>query len=244
MERIDYVNDNLTLIQKTDGLTFGTDALLLAAYVNGKHASGLEIGAGSGIISLLLLTREKLKKTVAVEIQETYADLTRRNAEKNGLSDRLDAVCADIRTYRAENEGFDLIYSNPPYMKTTCGKSNDSDAKNIARHEVNGDIFDFCLAAKRLLRFGGDFYCVYRTDRLSELLCALSHAEIEPKRLTVVYANAEAKPSMVLVCAKRGAAPGLTFTPPFFIYQDKENKTYSNDMNDILENGSFPKRFM
>ena len=36
-ERVDYVNDSLSLIQKTDGLTFGTDALLLAGYVSGKY---------------------------------------------------------------------------------------------------------------------------------------------------------------------------------------------------------------
>ena len=52
-ERLDYVNDSLSLIQKTDGLTFGTDALLLAGYIFGKHQSGLEIGGGSGIISMV-----------------------------------------------------------------------------------------------------------------------------------------------------------------------------------------------
>ena len=56
-ERLDYVNDSLSLIQKTDGLTFGTDALLLAGYVRGRSKLGLEIGGGTGIISMLLLTR-------------------------------------------------------------------------------------------------------------------------------------------------------------------------------------------
>ena len=56
-ERIDEVNDRLRLIQKTDGLTFGTDALLLAAYVKKKGETALELGGGSGIISLLLAAR-------------------------------------------------------------------------------------------------------------------------------------------------------------------------------------------
>ena len=46
MERCDYVNDNLKLIQETDGLTFGTDALLLAGYINGHHKHGCEFGSG------------------------------------------------------------------------------------------------------------------------------------------------------------------------------------------------------
>ena len=73
MERCDFVNDNLKLIQKTDGLTFGTDALLLAGYINGKYKRGCEIGSGSGIISLLLITREKIGSCVALEVQEEYS---------------------------------------------------------------------------------------------------------------------------------------------------------------------------
>ena len=60
-ERIDSVNDSIKLIQKTDGLTFGTDALLLAAYVRKRAARGAEFGAGGGIISMLILTRGKCR---------------------------------------------------------------------------------------------------------------------------------------------------------------------------------------
>ena len=53
-ERIDYVNDSLSLIQKPEGLTFGTDALLLAGYMHGRYDFGYELGGGSGIISMLV----------------------------------------------------------------------------------------------------------------------------------------------------------------------------------------------
>ena len=56
-ERIDKINENLSLIQKIDGLTFGTDALLLAAFIGKKEESALELGGGSGIISMLLAAR-------------------------------------------------------------------------------------------------------------------------------------------------------------------------------------------
>ena len=116
MERCDFVNDDLRLIQDTEGLTFGTDALLLAGYINGKYKHGCELGSGSGIISMLLLTRNKVQRVTALEVQEHYADLTRRNAELNELSDRMECVCSDLRDYKATCE-FDLIYTNPPYMK-------------------------------------------------------------------------------------------------------------------------------
>ncbi len=242
-ERIDYVNDSISLIQKPEGLTFGTDALLLAGYVSGKYRLGVELGAGSGIISMLLLTRKKVDEITALEVQVEYAELTQRNAELNGLSARLVSVCADLREVRGDGTA-DAVFTNPPYMRTTSGRGNLTDAKNIARHEVFGDIGDFCDAARRLLKFGGSFYAVYRTDRLCDLLSEMRRCAIEPKRMTFVHANADAEPSMVLVEGRLGGRCGLFVTPPLLIYRDGKNGEYSDEMNYIMENGSFPDGFV
>lgn len=239
MERIDYVNDSLKLIQQTDGLTFGTDALLLAGYISGKYKNALEIGGGTGIISMLLLCREKAQKATAVEVQEEFADLIHRNAELNGLSDRLKAELCDIRDFKADGD-YDLIYTNPPYMKTDSGKANTMDKKNIARHEVFGDISDFTEAAKKLLKFGGTFAVVYRPDRLVDLIAAMRGSKLEPKRITFVHADTESESSMVLIEGKLGGKSGAILTRPLIIYKDRTHSEYSEDMKYIMENGSFP----
>ncbi len=242
-ERIDYVNDSLSLIQKPEGLTFGTDALLLAGYVSGKYRLGVELGAGSGIISMLLLTRSKVDAVRAIEVQEEYAELTRRNAELNGLADRLEAVCADVRGAIGDGKA-DLVFSNPPYMKTDSGKSNLTSKKNAARHEVFGGIGDFCEAAKRLLKYGGAFAVVYRPDRLCDLIYEMRRCGIEPKRMTYVHANTSSEPSMVLVEGRLGGKCGLYVTPPLIIYKDKSNAEYGENMQYIMEMGSFPSEFV
>jgi len=115
-ERLDEVNDKLRLIQKTDGLTFGTDALLLAAFVAKKAKRALEIGGGSGIVSLLLATRERCSYIDCLEVQETYAALIERNVHLNGLDGRVNAVCADARAFplRADTGSYDAVFSTPP----------------------------------------------------------------------------------------------------------------------------------
>ena len=241
-ERIDKVNDDLSLIQKPGGLLFGTDALLLAGYVSGNFDFGIEFGGGSGIISMLMLSRNKLKVCNAIEAQEDYAKLIERNAELNSLEDRLRAVYADVRDYAPEADA-DIIFTNPPYMKTTSGKACGADNKNIARHEVFGDIRDFLLSAKRMLKFGGAFYAVYRPDRLVDLISAMRECGIEPKRATFVHASANAEASMVLIEGRRGGKPQLKLTKPLLIYSDSEHKTYSRDMNYIMSEGSFPEDF-
>ncbi len=241
-ERIDEVNDSLSLIQKTDGLTFGTDALLLAAYVRGRHVRGVELGSGSGIISMLLITRKKVQKITAYEVQEEYADLTRRNAEQNHLEEVLTATCLDVR-HIPSGESEDVVFTNPPYMKTDSGKSNRENKKNAARHEVFGGIYDFCQAARRTLKYGGAFYAVYRPDRLVDIILAMRETSLEPKRITFVHADSDSESSMVLIEAKKGGKGGAQLTKPLIIYKDRTHKEYTDDMKYIMELGSFPDKF-
>ncbi len=241
-ERLDKVNEDITLIQKKDGLTFGTDAFLLASYIKPMpRAKAVELGAGTGIISFLLATRGRLGEINAIEIQEDFASLAQRNAVFNNLDGTVHIKCADVLSLKPADIGgeADVVFSNPPYMKTDSGKRNDSDYKYIARHEVCGDINDFCAAAFRLLKHGGLFYAVWRPDRLTDIICAMRAARLEPKIMTLVHADRECAPSMMLVCAKKGAAPGITVTPPLFMYDGKERTQMSERALKIYETMSF-----
>ena len=240
-EKIETVNENIKLISKKDGLTFGTDAYLLAAYVARSPSSlAVDLGSGTGILPLLLLARKKIQKAVAVEVQESFCDLIDRNAALNGMSDNIETLCSDVRDLPSgalAAECAELVLSNPPYMTADSGKANASDAKFIARHEVLGDISDFCRTAASLLKYGGKFYCVYRPDRLADLICAMRTHKLEPKRMTLVHATAASAPSMVLVEAKKGAAPSLVLTRPLLLTDAGGNQT--EDARRIYEIGSF-----
>lgn len=239
-ERVDFVNGGLTLLQNKGHLTFGTDALLLAAFV-GKAKRAAELGAGNGIVSLLCAAREKCQHIDAFEIQQSVADLCRHNVEQNGLSHRISVLNRDLRCLTKEEEGiYNAVFTNPPYMKTGAGKECATTEKQMARHEVAGDIYAFCTAASRLLNYGADFYCVYRPDRLSDLFDAMRQADIEPKAVTAVCQSFRHAPSMVLVKGKKGGKAGLYFSPVFFIKEQEEN---SPDYAYLLEKGEFHERF-
>lgn len=241
-ERLDEVNDRLRLIQKTDGLTFGTDALLLAAFIRKKGNTALELGGGSGIISLLLAARERFSFIRSVELQPSYAELIARNAALNGLEDRLVATPADIRCHEALGEAgsYDAVFSNPPYMTTDCGFPCAEDAKNIARHEVSGGISDFACAAAAMLKYGGAFYVVYRPERMADLLSACRAYKLEAKRMTFVHARASLPPSMLLAEFRLGGRRGLTVTRPLILTEAKHNTA---DYDYLLQNGILPDDF-
>lgn len=247
--RIDKVNDDITLVQRKSGLTFGTDAYLLYAYVrsHGKGSIGVDLGAGSGIISLLLANKGKLSKIYAVEVQKGYSELVSLNAEQNRLSERVISVNADVCKLSAEDIGgeADAVFTNPPYMKAQSGKENLCDEKNIARREVLATIDDFCVCGARLLKYGGAFYAVYRPERLAELLYSMKKSGIEPKRLTFVCPDAFTRPSLVLVEGRKGGGEGLFATAPLIMHKDTSAKPLEDteDLKYIYANGEFDEKY-
>ena len=239
-ERINEINENLRLIERTDGLVFGTDAYLLSAFLPKRSTLiGAELGAGTGVISLLALSKNKCKHVYGIEIQEDFSRLSERNAELNGFSDRFTIInknvndCTCVDTFKE----VDFVFSNPPYMKVSSGKANENDEKNIARHEVCANIYDFCACAKRILKHGGNFYIVYRPDRMIDLISALRNNNFEPKKIIFIHPNSTTPPSLILVSAKLGAKSGLIIPKPVFIYKDGTTE-YTEEYENIYKNCS------
>ena len=241
-EKLTKVNENINLIQKENGLTFGTDAFLLASFIKAQRSGiAVELGGGTGIISLLCASREKFSKIYCAEIQRDFANIIQRNAELNGLDSKVISLCTDARELKSANIGceVDAVFSNPPYMKVDSGKRNEHDEKFIARHEVCGDINDFCACAKRLLKHGGFFYCVWRPDRLTDLICAMRENNLEPKEMCFVHANTKCAPSMVLIKAKKGAAASVSIHEPLFLNLDNDPKALTERAKKIYEECNF-----
>lgn len=235
-ERVDSVDSKISLIQKSQGFSYGTDAVLLAAFIRKmSKKTAVEFGAGTGIVSLLCEEYSKFNKIYAVEIQDEYYDLLSRNLKINSSS--VIAIHNDIRNLKTEDFGgeVDVVFSNPPYMKNDSGKANSDSGKNTARHEVEGTINDFCFRASKILKHGGLFYCVYRPDRLIDLISSMRKYSLEPKRIINVHSYYGSRASMVLVEAKKGAYPSLYLTKPFVVFNSatESNSDITLDMKKV-----------
>ena len=154
------INADIILNEPHGGIRFGTDALLLswAAYdaAAGKKRV-LDIGTGSGVIPLLLLGAGSRSHFTGLEIQPEYASAANENAAQNGFSARFTAICGSAGDAAAlfPAGGFDVVVTNPPYMRADCGYVNTSHALSVARREESGGIAMFCTAAAHCLKSGG-----------------------------------------------------------------------------------------
>lgn len=247
MESVTEINENLKLIQNTNGLTFGTDAFLLSAFVSGgRNLLGADLGSGTGIIPLLCASKNKAAHIYAVEIQESFAEIINKNVALNGFDGVIEPICSDLRELKSSSfeRELDFVTANPPYMKADSGKRNIYDEKFIARHEVCGDISDFCACAYRLLKHGGKFYTVWRPDRLVDLIFALRENRLEPKVITFVCATKDSEPSMVLVRSVKGGSSSAVVTKNLILYDSIENRDkniLSKDAKEIYDTCSFDK---
>lgn len=94
----------------------GTDGVLLGAWAPVQNAKYiLDVGAGSGLISLQLAQRNPWASITSIEIDPAAAAQAKENIQSSPWSDRMEVICSDFRDYHAENK-FDLIVSNPPYF--------------------------------------------------------------------------------------------------------------------------------
>lgn len=226
------IDSTHNLYQFTDGFLFGTDAVLLSGFVNPKkNAVGVEFGTGTGIIPLLLSIHKDFKKIYALEIQEEYALLAKENIALNGFEEKVEILCGDLKDAKKILPFYcDFVFTNPPYMKRDSGEKNEDPKKRIARHEIFCDIGDICRAASSLLQDKGDFYCVYRLDRMAELFEAMKKEKLEPKNIVFVTPKPDSAPDLILVRGVKGAKPSLKSRPPFLIQDEFGNRTKETEI--------------
>ena len=204
------------LFRQSEHFKLSTDSVLLADFVQIRGAKrGIDLGCGSGILSLLLAQKSAGLRMTGLELLPEPAAAARENAARNGLDSRIEVLDGDIRECRAlfRAGSFDLVVSNPPYFPADRGAVAPRADRAAARAEASCSLSELCDAAAFLLRTGGSLFLVHRPERLSELCCCLSERGLEPKRLRLVCHRAESAPSLVLLEARRGGRPGLQIEP-------------------------------
>lgn len=237
-EHIEYIDSSLKLIV-SESHTFGTDALLLAAFSAPKRKNNMcDFGTGCGIIPFYWL-REGAEKVSAVEIQDKACDQLNRSITLNGIEDRFRLVHSDLRDLngKLEKGAFDLVTMNPPYTEEGHGIMSRASADKIARHETNLSLGELFLSASELLKFGGRMCICLRPERLAQAMCEMRNAKIEPKRLRFVSQRDGKAPWLFLLEGKKGRNPGLIVEKELHI--ENPDSTPSEEMNIIM--GSYKK---
>lgn len=224
-ERIDDLEyKGLKIIQNKEGFCFGIDSVLLSDFAKDikKGAKVLDLGTGTGIISILLCGKTDLKEIIGVEIQEEVYDMAKRSAELNNLENRFKVINEDIKeiSKKFPANSFDAIVTNPPYKRENSGLQNENKAQLISRHEVMCNIEDIAKVASNFLNSNCSIYMIHRPDRLVDIIQALKKYKLEPKNIRFIYPKINKEPNLVLIKATKNGKPFLKVEKPLFVYNE------------------------
>jgi tRNA1(Val) A37 N6-methylase TrmN6 len=170
----------LVLRQPRRGHRFGHDAILLAAAAaaaGGEHA--VDLGAGVGTAGLALAQRVAGLAVTLLEIDPVLANLAKQNAARNGLADRVRAVCLDVAAPGADFAAAGLsagsahgVLMNPPF---NAAANPSPEARRRQAHSAAHDtLWQWTRTASRLLRPNGVLTLIWRADGLGEVLEVLA----------------------------------------------------------------------
>lgn len=232
-ERIDDLEwKNLKIIQNEELFCFGTDAVLLSSFVNLKKGETVvDLCTGSGIIAILLAGRELNNEIFGVEILPEAADMAKRSAEMNALSN-VHIINADVRdAKKLIGKQAEVVCVNPPYEKLMSGFEPKNEAERIARTEALIEQKEIFASAKALLKPQGRFYLINKVARMAESIAELSKLGMETKKLCFILPAKDKQPKLFMLEAVNGGKVGLTLMPPIII--NDENGQYTQQMKNI-----------
>lgn len=222
------------IFQPRNGYRFSIDSILLARFVTIRPRDRmLDLGAGSGVVSLAIAALAKPQEIVAIEKQAELVAMIRRNAASNRI-DSIRAIAADLRmpTNELRQNGFDVVVANPPYRANQTGRISPNAARHLARSEASATLEDFVAAAARYTRRGGRAAFVFAADRSAELIALLRINALEPKRIRFVHPYMDASATMMLVEARKNGGIEVAIEPPLILYEAP--RIYSREARAML----------
>ena len=141
-----FTFQQFTVNQSEDVFRVGTDGVLLGALANISDKKRiLEVGTGSGLISLMLAQRNPDCQITAIDINEKAVLLAKENFENSAFSDRLSVMQSDFKNFH-DDEAYDLVVSNPPYFD-----ENSSAKDAVARQKIELNFSDLIRKSSQLI---------------------------------------------------------------------------------------------
>jgi tRNA1Val (adenine37-N6)-methyltransferase len=168
-------------------MKIGTDGVLLGAWtpINNNPCSILDIGAGTGVIALILAQRSNAEQIDALEIDEEAYEQSVDNFENSPWSDRLFCFHAGLDEFVEEPEDeYDLIVSNPPFY--TEDYKSDNEQRDLARFQDAMPFEDLIEAAALLLSENGIFAVIIPFKEEENFLALATAYELFPLKITHV----------------------------------------------------------
>jgi tRNA1(Val) A37 N6-methylase TrmN6 len=210
----------MILYQPESGYCYNSDSIFLYDFINSFTPKGkvLDVGAGCGVVGLLVARDNKKVELEAVEKQEAFVFYAKTNAKVNKIDYKMhesDFLNLD------ESQKYDYIISNPPFYHDGASKSDDEMLFN-ARYNVNLPISDFFKKVSRLLKPQSHFIFCYDASQFGLICAELDRVKLRVVDVRFVHPKVDKKASLVMLHVRNGSKSLMKVWPPFISFDGDE----------------------
>jgi len=210
----------MLLYQPESGYCYNSDSIFLYDFIMSFHPKGkvLDVGAGCGVVGLLVARDKEKVSLEAVEKQAAFIDYARTNARINKIAYKLhECDFLDLD----ENNKYDYIVSNPPFYPDGVQKSENEMLVN-ARYNFNLPLTSFFQKISRLLKPHSHFIFCYDVSQFALICTELQKVKMRIVDVQFVHPKVDRTASLVLVHARNGSKSMMKVWEPFIIYDGDE----------------------
>lgn len=225
------------IYQNDEWFKFSLDSVLLSKFVtlNLRTKKIIDLATGNAPIPIFLSFRTKAS-IYGVEYQACVYELGKESVLENGLDGQIHLINGDVRKLNDffSSDSFDVVTCNPPYFKVYDDSYlNENEIKASARHEITLNLDDILKASSYLLKNGGVFAMVHRTERFIEIIDKMREYRIEPKRIQFIYPKIGKTSDLFLIEGIKNGNPGLNMLSPCVIHE--LDNSYTQEVQEILK---------
>ncbi|SFV66271.1 tRNA (adenine37-N(6))-methyltransferase TrmN6 [hydrothermal vent metagenome] len=210
----------MLLYQPQSGYCYNSDSIFLYDFINAFQPKGrvLDVGAGCGVVGLLVARDNKKVTLEAVEKQAIFREYATINARVNGIE--LDLHAGDFLELESE-EKYDYIISNPPFYPEGVQKS-ENEMLFYARYNVNLPLEPFFKKVSQLLKPRSHFIFCYDATQFAIICELLAKVKMRVVDVQFVHPKQDRNASLVMIHARNGSKSMLKVWPPFISFEGDE----------------------
>ncbi len=208
----------MLLYQPDGGYCYNSDSILLYGFITQFNLKGklLDVGAGCGIVGLLVARDFPSLTLESVEKQSIYAEFARRNAQINNIGYTLhEGDFLELGGHGA----YDWIVSNPPFYHEGSARS-ENEMLHQARYNIHLPIEAFATKISKLLKSDGEAILCYDARQFVSLCSAFESRGLRVVDVQFVHSKQDRLSTLVMIHVKKNSKSLVNILPPMIMFEE------------------------
>jgi len=218
----------MLLYQPESGYCYNSDSMFLYDFISRFNPKGrvLDVGAGSGVVGLLVARDFAKVDLESVEKQSAFVQYATQNARVNKIPCKIHHT--DFLDFYDER-GFEYIISNPPFYHDGVEKSSD-EMRHTARYNLHLPLSRFFKKVSQLLRPKGHFIFCYDPMQFGLICAELDAVKLRVVDVQFVHSKIDRKASLVMIHARKNSNSLMNTLAPFIAFDGDEFSTQAKEV--------------